>query len=231
MRTVLVVDDEPRILEVVRDYLVEAGYRVIVATNGADTLMRVRSDMPDLIILDLGLPDRDGLDITREIRRSHTVPIIMLTARTDEVDRVVGLELGADDYISKPFSPRELTARVRGVFRRMDELTAAPTEGFLHASDLTIDLDRRHVSIAGRPIELTATEFDLLVALARTPGRVYTRSQMLEVVHGVAIESYERAIDSHVKNIRRKIELDPHNPRYLTTVHGVGYRFKADIDA
>jgi len=184
--------------------------------------MRVRTDAPDLVVLDLGLPGLDGLDVTRTIRRNGELPIIMLTARDDETDRVIGLELGADDYVTKPFSPRELVARVRAVLRR--KAGAAMAADTLGAADLTLDVPRMRVTRAGEPVELTATEFALLAAMARQPGRVFTRSQLLDAIHVVAFESYERAIDAHVKNIRRKLEPDPRAPRYLLTVYGVGYR-------
>ena len=225
MRTVLVVDDEPKILQVVRDYLVAAGFSVSTASDGPSALERAGAVPPDLVVLDLGLPGLDGLDVARELHRRAPVPIIMLTARTDEVDRVLGLELGADDYLVKPFSPRELVARVRAVLRRAGGPTPADRSALLSVGDVAVDLDRRSVVVAGRPVGLTATEFDLVAHLAGQPGRVFTRGQLLQVVHGVAVESYERAIDAHVKNIRRKLEPDPHRPRYVITVHGVGYRF------
>jgi DNA-binding response OmpR family regulator len=223
-RNVLVVDDEPKIVDVVRDYLVAAGFAVTTASDGQSALDRARAQPPDLVVLDLGLPGIDGLDVARELHRRSPVPIIMLTARSDEVDRVLGLELGADDYLTKPFSPRELVARVRAVLRRTDASPAAERTAFT-VGDVTIDTARRRVTVEGREVELTATEFELVVHLARQPGRVFTRAQLLDVVHGVAIDAYERAIDAHVKNIRRKIEPDPHRPRILLTVHGVGYRF------
>jgi DNA-binding response OmpR family regulator len=221
MARVLVVDDEPRIVQLVRDYLERAGFAVSVARSGSEALMRARQDRPDLIVLDLGLPGLDGLEVTRRLRRDSGVPIIMLTARDDETDKVVGLELGADDYVTKPFSPRELTARVRAVLRRHDRDAGAEV---IHAGDLVLDVPRLRAKVAGHPISLTATEFQLLAALARQPGRVFTRSQLLDAIHGVAYESYERAIDAHVKNIRRKLEPDPRAPRHLLTVYGVGYR-------
>ncbi len=221
MARVLVVDDEPRILQLVRDYLERAGFAVSTAREGPEALMRARQDRPDLIVLDLGLPGLDGLEVTRRLRRDSGVPIIMLTARDDETDKVVGLELGADDYVTKPFSPRELAARVRAVLRRH----AADAGGdVIRAGDVVLDVPRLRVEVAGRAISLTATEFQLLTALARQPGRVFTRSQLLDAIHGVAFESYERAIDAHVKNIRRKLEPEPRTPRYLLTVYGVGYR-------
>jgi len=223
VRTVLVVDDEPEIVRLVRDYLERAGFAVAVAADGPSALRAARSARPDIVVLDLGLPGMDGLDVARELRRDGEVPIIMLTARTEEADRVAGLELGADDYVSKPFSPRELVARVRAVLRRTD---SARTQGdVVRAGDaLVLDAARMEASVDGRSVELTPTEFALLLHMARQPGRVFTRAQLLDAVHGVAVESYERAIDAHVKNIRRKIEPDPRAPRHLLTVFGVGYR-------
>jgi two-component system, OmpR family, alkaline phosphatase synthesis response regulator PhoP len=225
MKTVLVVDDEQKITKLVHDYLERAGFNVLIAGDGKTALALALSGKPDCIILDLGLPHMDGLDVTRELRKLSNVPIIMLTARSEESDKLVGLELGADDYITKPFSPKELVARVRAVFRRMESLFASPE--VIHASDLRLDVPRMRVSALDREIEeLTPTEFSLLLALARSPGRVYTRSQLLDAVHGVAFESYERAIDAHIKNIRHKIEPNPPEPRYILTVYGVGYKFE-----
>ena len=225
MKTILVVDDEPKIVQLVRDYLERAGFRVLTAPNGKTALARAHSERPDMVILDLGLPEMDGLDVTRSLRRDSNVPILMLTARSEETDKLVGLELGADDYITKPFSPKELVARVRVVFRRMEIYSQAKTE-VIHAADLTLDIPRMRVIAQGREVEeLTPTEFELLAAMARHPGRVFTRAQLLDVVHGVAFESYERAIDAHIKNIRHKIEPEPREPRYVLTVYGVGYRF------
>jgi two-component system, OmpR family, alkaline phosphatase synthesis response regulator PhoP len=223
MTTVLVVEDEIEIARVVRDYLRNAGFEVIVVGDGGSAVASVRSAKPDLLVLDLGLPGRDGLDVAREIRRWSDTPIVMLTARGDETDRVVGLEIGADDYVVKPFSPKELVARVRAVLRRTR--TAARGDEIVRAGDVEIDTAKMRVSVGGTQVDLTPTEFQLLATLAREPGRVFTRSQLLDAVHGVAIESYERAIDAHVKNIRRKIEPTPGSPRYVETVHGVGYRF------
>jgi two-component system, OmpR family, alkaline phosphatase synthesis response regulator PhoP len=218
---ILVVDDEPKIVQLVRDYLERAGFAVSTARDGNEALMRAHQERPDLIVLDLGLPQLDGLEVTRRLRRDSGVPINMLTARHEETDKVVGLELGADDYVTKPFSPRELEARVRAVLRRH---TGDPDAEVLRAGDLTLDIPRLRTDVSGKPVELTATEFQLLTALARQPGRVFTRAQLLDGIHGVAFDSYERAIDAHVKNIRRKIEPDPRTPRYLLTVYGVGYR-------
>lgn len=225
-KTVLVVDDEPKIVEVVSDYMRNAGFSVTSAADGRAAIASARARPPDLVVLDLGLPGLDGLEVTRELRLASPVPIIMLTARGDETDRVLGLELGADDYLVKPFSPRELVARVRAVLRRTEGL---PTERERFVvGEVVIDTGRRQVTVDDRMIELTATEFDLLVLLARQPGRVFTRSQLLDAIHGVAVESYERTVDAHVKNLRRKLEPDPHRPRYVLTVHGVGYRYADD---
>jgi len=221
MPRILIVDDEPEILRLVRDYLASAGFSVATAKTGDDALMRARMDPPDLVVLDLGLPGLDGLDVTRSLRRQGDVPIIMLTARDDETDKLVGLELGADDYVTKPFSPRELVARVRAVLRRRSGSADAE---IVEAGELVLDVPRMRVTRAGDPVDLTATEFSLLAVMARQPGRVFTRSQLLDAIHGVSFESYERAIDAHVKNIRRKLEPEPHAPRYLLTVYGVGYR-------
>ena len=224
MKTILVVEDEMQIARVVRDYLQHAGFDVLVAGDGEAALSSARGTKPDLVVLDLGLPGRDGLDVTRELRRSSNVPIVMLTARGDEADRIVGLELGADDYVVKPFSPKELVARVRAVLRRAESARTAGPE-VLRAAGVEVDVPRMRVTVDGRPVEVTPTEFQLLATLVREPGRVFTRSQLLDAVHGVAFESYERAVDAHVKNLRRKIEPTPGRPRYLLTVHGVGYRF------
>jgi len=222
--TILVVDDEAKILKTVRAYLESAGFRVVTAGDGQMALTVYRHESPALVILDLGLPGVDGLDVARTIRRDADVPIIMLTARVDEADKLIGLELGADDYVTKPFSPRELVARVRAVLRRAGGEREAPQPPIV-AGDVTIDLERRRVSVSGQVVELTATEFDLLVVLARHPGRVFTRLELLDRVQGYAFEGYERTVDAHVKNIRQKIEPDPKQPRYLLTVYGVGYRF------
>jgi DNA-binding response OmpR family regulator len=225
VKTVLVVDDEPKIVDVVREYLEHSGFSVRTAGDGPAALERARSLAPDLIVLDLGLPGLDGLDVARQLRRSSRVPVIILTARGDEVDRIIGLELGADDYLVKPFSPRELVARVRAVLRRVDERDTTAGDEPLVRADLVVDPARRRVTVAERPVELTPTEFDMLVHLARQPGRVFTRAQLLTAIHGVAVESYERAVDAHIKNLRRKLEPDPRHPRYVLTVHGIGYRF------
>jgi len=223
MTTILIVEDEPALVRLIRDYLVRNGFRVVTASDAGGALQRFRADRPDLIVLDLGLPDRDGLDVTREIRRTSNLPIIILTARGEETDRIVGLELGADDYMVKPFSPNELVARVRAVLRR--GASNPDLAEHITIADLEIDIPRMRIIRDREPIDLTATEFQIVTTLAREPGRVFTRAQLLDVVHGVMIEAYERAIDAHVKNIRRKLERDSSKPAYILTVHGVGYRF------
>jgi DNA-binding response OmpR family regulator len=223
MTRVLVVEDELKIARLVKDYLSEAGFDVTVARSGEEGLATARGRRPDLMILDLGLPGMDGFDVTRKIRSQMAVPIIMLTARSEETDRIIGLELGADDYVVKPFSPRELVARVKAVLRRTRG--DLPQE-VIRVGELTIDLPGRTVLRGDARIETTATEFDLLVKLASQPGRVFTRGQLLDAVHGVAIDSYERVIDTHVKNLRKKIEPDPGRHKYITTVYGVGYKLE-----
>ena len=223
MQTILIVEDEPTLARLARDYLDRAGYRAITAGDVRGGEERRKADQPDLVVLDLGLPDGNGLDLLRELRRSSNLPVIILTARGEEVDRIVGLELGADDYMVKPFSPNELVARVRAVLRRGSDAVAAPK--LIEAGDLRIDIPRMRITREDESIELTATEFQLLVTMAKEPGRVFTRGQLLNVVHGVMIEAYERAIDAHIKNIRRKLESVDETRSYIQTVHGVGYRF------
>jgi len=225
MKTILVVDDEPKITQLVRDYLERAGFGVLVAFDGKKALSVAKTERPDAVILDLGWPHLDGLDFTRELRKTSNVPIIMLTARSEESDKLIGLELGADDYMTKPFSPKELVVRVRVVFRRIENATSLSSE-MIRIADLTLDVPRLRVTAAKREIEeLTPTEFELLATLARQPGRVFTRAQLLDAIHGVAFESYERAIDAHIKDIRRKVEVKASEPQYILTVYGVGYKF------
>jgi len=222
--TILVVDDEPRILQLVRDYLEHGGFTVLVASDGPSALRSSRTGRPDLIVLDLGLPGLDGLDVTRALRREGEVPIIMLTARTEESDKLVGLELGADDYLTKPFSPKELVARIRAVLRRAEGMRA-PSDVIRVGPDVELDVSRMEARFGGRRVDLTKTEFQILATIAAQPGRIFTRAQLLDAVKGVAFESYERAIDAHIKNIRRKIEPRAGTPQYVLTVFGVGYRF------
>lgn len=228
---ILVVEDEPKIAQIVTAYLERDGYKVLQASNGQRALELARADLPDLIVLDLMLPQISGWDVCRELRRNPRtarVPIIMATARDEVSDRIVGLEIGADDYLIKPYNPKELIARVHALLRRVNEErqagSAAPASPVLHRGDLVIDRDRYEVRRAGQLLELTRTEFQILVTLAADPGRVFSRLQLLDAVQGEAFEGYERTIDSHVKNLRRKIELDSRQPRYIQTVIGVGYK-------
>jgi DNA-binding response OmpR family regulator len=223
LKLILVVEDESRIANIARDYLERAGFRVSIASNGTDALAFFRSRRPDLVVLDLGLPRIDGLEVTRSIRKHSNVPIIMLTARVEETDRITGLELGADDYITKPFSPRELVARVRAVFRRIDP--APEPTAIIRAGEVQLDRTRMQVNVQDRSLELTPSEFELLATLARQPGRVFTRAQLLDAIRGLEADSYDRAVDTHIKNLRRKLEIDPRNPRYILTVYGIGYKF------
>ncbi len=223
-RTVLIIEDEAKIVRTVRLYLEQAGYSVVWSADGTQGLAAFRHEKPTLVILDLNLPGQlDGLDVCRALRRDSNVPVIMLTARSEETDRLIGLELGADDYITKPFSPRELVARVRAVLRRTEQPEIMPE--IVEAADIQADLQRRSVTVAGVPVELTANEFDLLITMMRYPGRVYTRAQLLEATQGASYEGYERTIDQHVKNLRQKIEPDTHEPRYILTVRSIGYKF------
>jgi two-component system alkaline phosphatase synthesis response regulator PhoP len=221
--TILVVDDEPKIVKLARDYLERANFRVIAAGDGPTALAAARRDRPDLVVLDLNLPRMDGLDICRALRRESGIPIIMLTARVEETDRLIGLELGADDYITKPFSPRELVARVRAVLRRARGELSQPEQ--LQVGDLEIDLKGHTILKAGEPVHLTRTEFRLLAVLAQHAGQILTRAQLLDQVHGVASVAYDRSIDAHIKNLRRKLEPDPSEPRYILSIYGVGYKF------
>jgi len=221
--TILVVDDEPQIAEIAADYLRLAGFDVEAAADGARALAMVRERRPGLVVLDLGLPKVDGIDVARAIRRESDLPIIMLTARVQEDDRLRGLDVGADDYITKPFSPRELVARVRAVLRR-SEKREHQGDAF-RVADLSVDLPRMTVTRDGETIELTPTEFQVLATLVRHPGRVFTRAQLLDASRGSSADAFDRAIDSHVKNIRRKLERDGASRQYIQTVYGIGYRF------
>ncbi|MGD9091583.1 MAG: response regulator transcription factor [Anaerolineales bacterium] len=223
MPTILIVEDEAELVKVLRSYLEESGFNVLAAYRGDSGLSTWEHKRPDLVILDLNLPGMDGLDVAREIRRKSDTPIIMLTARVEETDQLIGLELGADDYITKPFSPRLVVARVRALLRRS---SSGPSKSrLIQIIDLEIDLEAHSVAQAGEPVELTPTEFNLLAAMAAQPGRAFSRMQLLETAVGNAFEGYERTIDAHIKNLRAKLEQDPKNPRYIETVFGVGYRF------
>ena len=217
-KKILIVDDEPQIVEICRDYLKAAGYETVTAINGAQGISLARREKPDLIVLDLMMPEMDGLDVCREIRKESNVPIIMLTARVEETDKLIGLELGADDYITKPFSPRELVARVKVVLRRVSGDSAAEV---IRVGNVSLDRAHFEVQIKKRVVALTPTEFEIMATLMSQPGRIFSRNQLLNAAHGVAFESYERAIDSHIRNLRRKLEPD----ELIFTVHGVGYKF------
>ena len=222
-KTILVADDEKQIVKVVKMYLEQAGFRVVTANDGAAALAVFRHERPDLVVLDLNLPEVDGLDVCRAIRRESGTPIIMLTARAEETDKLIGLEIGADDYIVKPFSPREVTARVRVVLRRVTGEVALPH--VLRSGDLLLDLERHTLQRGAQPIDLTPTEFELLAALMHNAGRALTRSQLLDLARSESFEGYERTVDAHIKNLRHKIELDPKSPRFIMTVFGIGYKF------
>ena len=224
MSKVLVVDDDPGIVKLVRAYLEQAGFEVAVAYEGKKAMQIARNDRPDLVILDLMLPEMDGWDVCRALRKESDVPIIMLTARVEESDKLIGLELGADDYVTKPFSPRELVARVRSVLRRVEGMPARPAR--LSHAEVTVDLSRHLVEVRGQSVDLTPTEFDLLATLMEDPGRAFTRSQLLEAVQGYAYDGYERTIDVHIKNLRQKIEQEARNPQRIKTVYGIGYKFE-----
>lgn len=220
--TVLVVDDEPRIVDTLRLYLERDGFRVATALDGLSALEAAERNKPDLIILDLMLPGLSGWDVTRELRSRSAVPIIMLTARSDETDRVVGLELGADDYVTKPFSPREVVARVRAVLRRSSPAEVGTQS--VRLGDLVLDVERHEVSCSGKAVDLTPVEFRMLATMARQPGRVFTRAQLIEPVQGYEYEGYDRAVDSHIKNLRKK--LPPRCAEGIRTVRGIGYKFE-----
>jgi DNA-binding response OmpR family regulator len=228
-KKILVIDDETQILKVLKAYLEKAGYQVLTSTDGTTGLLIFQREKPDFMILDLNLPGLDGLDVCKAVRRDSNIPILMLTARVEETDRLIGLELGADDYVVKPFSPREVVARVKTIFRRATIQQAWPD--IIQVGDLVIDLEQHTVNLAGKSIELTPTEFDILVALARQPRRVFSRLQIMEQAQGNAFEGYERTIDAHIKNIRLKLEPNPRKPVYIQTVFGLGYKFEAGPDA
>jgi DNA-binding response OmpR family regulator len=225
-KTILVVDDEERLVSLVKAYLTQEGFRVVTANNGRDALFLARQEKPDLIVLDIMMPEMDGYEFMRVHRRERGTPIIMLTAKIEENDKVLGLELGADDYVTKPFSPRELMARVRAILRRTGQ--AVPVAEVLRVSDVILDRTSHFVRVCERPVDLTPSEFDLLATLMAAPGRAFTRFDLLDRIQGVAYEGYERTVDVHIKNLRSKIEANPRKPRYIETVYGVGYRFTAE---
>ncbi len=224
--TILVVDDKSSVRTVVRDYLTEEGFRVATAENGRDALYVARREKPDLILLDIMMPQMGGYDFLRTYRKESRTPIILLTARLEESDKVLGLELGADDYVTKPFGMRELVARIGAVLRRAGPAAAQPA--VLKCGNLLLDLDAHTVCLGDRPIRLTPSEFELLAVLMAHPGRAFTRFELLERLQGIAVEGVERTVNTHIHNLRAKIEADPSQPRYIESVFGVGYRFCRD---
>ncbi len=222
-KTIMVVDDEKRLVSLVESYLNQEGYRVATAFNGREALSVAEKEKPDLIILDIMMPEMDGHEFIETYRREHATPIILLTARVEEEEQVIGLELGADDYVTKPFRPRELMARVRAVLRRAGQ--TEPPAKILHVAGVTLDRDSRSVKVDQRYVDLTPSEFDLLAALMTAPGRVFSRLDLLDIIQGIRYEGYQRTIDLHIKNLRAKIETLPRSPHYIETVYGVGYRF------
>lgn len=226
-KKILIIEDEKKLVTILKGYLEQAGYAVVAATDGQQGLTVFRHEKPALVLLDLNLPGIDGLDVCRALRKESNVPVIMVTARVEETDRLIGLELGADDYILKPFSPREVVARVRAVLRRAEGETMRSQS--LSAGDLAVDLAKHAARLKGRALDLTPTEFTLLVVLMQNPGRALTRLQLLDQAQGEAFDGYERTIDAHIKNLRQKLERDPKDPRYILTVFGVGYKFAEDV--
>ena len=227
-KTILVVDDEERLVSLLKAYLTQEGFRVVTADNGRAALFQARQEEPDLIVLDIMMPEMDGYEFMRLNSRERDTPIILLTAKIEESDKVLGLELGADDYVTKPFSPRELTARIRAVLRRAGK--TAPEPEILKANDITLNRSGRYVKYGDRFVDLTPSEFDLLATLMSRPGHVFSRLELLDRLQGTAYEGYERTIDVHVRNLRSKIEPSPHLPRYVETVYGAGYRFAAETE-
>lgn len=223
-KTILVVDDQENLRKMLKDYLTEEGFNILIAENGQSALFVARQGAPDMILLDIMMPEMDGYEFMRAYRRERETPIILLTAKLEETDKVVGLELGADDYVTKPFGLRELVARIHAVLRRTDRDSAASE--LLHSGSLTLDRERHHVEMDGELVNLTPSEFDLLATLMSAPGRVFSRMDLLQRIQGTAFEGVERTIDVHVRNLRAKIEPDPANPSYIQTVFGVGYRFR-----
>ena len=222
--TVLVADDETKIVDLVANYLKADGFAVLSALNGKDALAAIMSKKPDCVLLDINMPELDGLSVAREVRKTSDVPIIFLTARTDEIDRIVGFEIGADDYVSKPFSPRELVARVKAVLRRREGSPAVHSRTFA-CGPISVDPEKRICSVDGKPVELTTAQLDILVFMMRSPGRVWSRFELLKASSGSAFEGYERTIDAHIKNIRKALDDDSEKPRFIETVRGAGYRF------
>jgi two-component system alkaline phosphatase synthesis response regulator PhoP len=230
MTTVLIIEDETELSNVLKAYLERSGYDVLMADRGDQGLTLWEENHPDMVLLDLNLPGMDGIDIARKIRQSDDTPIIMVTARVEEVDRLLGLELGADDYITKPYSPQEVVARVKAVLRRTNQSTGEAQPTLIEIIDLKIDKEGFQIYQSGEPIDLTPTEFSLLVTMAEAPGRVFSRLQLLETCQGIAYEGYERSIDAHIKNLRAKLGDDVKEPKYIETAFGLGYRFKRSAE-
>jgi DNA-binding response OmpR family regulator len=226
LQTIMVVDDERRLVSLLQSYLEQEGYRVVAAFDGREALTVAEHEKPELVILDLMMPEMDGHEFLELFRRQHKTPVILLTARVEEEEQVIGLDLGADDYVTKPFRPRELMARVRAVLRRSGQIE--PPARVLSASGITLNRDDRSVKVNGRYVDLTPSEFDLLAALMSAPGRVFSRLDLLDIIQGIRYEGYQRTIDLHIKNLRNKIETDPRAPHYVETVYGAGYRFVRD---
>lgn len=224
-KKILVVDDKPELRTLLKSYLTQEGFEISTAGDGREALFVARREKPDLIILDLMMPEMGGYDFMHAYRREAETPVIILTARLEESDKVLGLELGADDYVTKPFSPRELTARVRAVLRRLEK--GSSRSDILRQGEIELDRGGRSVSVGGKSVDLTPSEFDLLAALMGAPGRVFSRLELLDRLQGTAYEGYERTIDVHIRNLRLKVEADPSAPHYIETVYGAGYRFSA----
>lgn len=227
MKTVLIVDDKLNTLHLLTDYLTEHGFRIVTARNGREALYVARYEKPDLVLLDLMMPEMDGLEFMRHFRKERQTPVIMLTARVEETDKVIGLELGADDYVTKPFGMAELVARIRAVMRRAGE--PGPVADTLRVNDVTLDRSTHLVRVSDRRVDLTPSEFDLLTVLMSAPGQVFTRAQLLERLKGDWSDNVERTIDVHIRNLRTKLEPDPAQPHYILTVFGVGYRFCEEV--
>lgn len=230
MKTILMVDDHANVRMLVKEYLSEHGYRVVTARDGAEGLAVARREQPDLILLDIMMPNIDGFEFTRRFRKEHRAPIILLTAKIEETDKVVGLELGADDYVTKPFGMQELVARIRAVLRRVSPDSGATINGMYRVGDLALNRNTFTVAVGGHPVNLTRSEFELLATLMEAPGRVFSRETLLERLQGNDYEGVERTIDVHIRNLRKKIEPDPTQPRYVETVFGVGYRCRPEQD-
>ena len=228
-KKILLVDDEPNIVKALKAYLEKAGFRVVTAGDGPSALAVFEKEHPDFMILDLNLPGMDGFEVCKIVRKTSEIPILMLTARVEETDRLIGLEIGADDYVLKPFSPREVVARVKVILRRSGNTAAA--ENLIQVGRLAIDLEKHSVRYAEKQVDLTPTEFEILVVLARQPRRVFSRLQIMEQAQGSAFEGYERTIDAHIKNLRNKLEPDPKNPVLIQTVFGLGYKLEPDENA